>query len=83
MSLSTKIQDTILLIKINNDLFINLNDAGPSYVKLIKKISKNFKRRFLLSISGWGDADMINFYDQNDNFIEPLAANKHPVGDYL
>ena len=83
MSLSTKIQDTILLIRINNDLFINLNDAGPSYVRLIKKIGKNFKRRFLLSISGWGDADMINFYDQDDNFIEPLAAKKHPVGDYL
>lgn len=83
MSLSTKIQDTILLIKVNNDIFINLNDAGVQYSKLIKKINKNFKRKFLLSISGWGDADMINFYDQDDNFIEPLAAKKHPVGDYL
>ena len=26
---------------------------------------------------------MINFYDHNDKFIEPLAAKKHPVGDYL
>ena len=25
---------------------------------------------------------MINFYDKENNFIEPLAA-KHPVGDYL
>ena len=83
MSLSTKIQDTILLIKVNNDIFINLNDAGVQYSKFIKKIIKNFNRKFLLSISGWGDADMINFYDQDDNFIEPLAARKHPVGDYL
>ena len=83
ISLSTKIQDTILLIKIKNDIFINLNDAGPQYVKFIKKINKSFKRRFLLSISGWGDADMINFFDKDNNFIEPLAARKHPVGDYL
>ena len=26
---------------------------------------------------------MINFYDKENNFIEPLAAKKHPVGDYL
>ena len=26
---------------------------------------------------------MINFHDQNDRFIEPLAAKKHPVGDSL
>jgi hypothetical protein len=83
MSLSTKIQDTILLIKIKDDIFINLNDAGPAYSSFIKNINKDFKRKFLLSISGWGDADMINFYDKDDNFIEPLAARKHPVGDYL
>ncbi len=83
MSISTKIQDTILLIRIKNDIFINLNDAGPSSQRFIKKTIKNYKRKFLLSISGWGDADMINFFDEKDNFIEPLAAKKHPVGDYL
>ena len=83
MGISTKIQDTILLIKVNQDIFINLNDAGPYHHRFIKKTIEPFKRKFLLSISGWGDADMINFYDHNDNFIEPLAAKKHPVGDYL
>ena len=83
MSISTKIQDTILIIKIKNDIFIDLNDAGPMSYRFIKKIVKNFKRKFLLSISGWGDADMINFYDKENNFIEPLAAKKNPVGDYL
>tara|TARA_B100001063_G_scaffold1828_1_gene1313 strand:+ start:1642 stop:3006 length:1365 start_codon:yes stop_codon:yes gene_type:complete len=83
MSVSTKIQDTILLIKIKDDVFINLNDAGPMSHRFIKKVVKRFKRKFLLSISGWGDADMINFYDKENKFIEPLAAKKHPVGDYL
>ena len=83
MSVSTKIQDTILLVKIMDDIFINLNDAGPINYRFIRKIIKNYKRKFLFSISGWGDADMINFYDKNDKFIEPLASKKHPVGDYL
>ena len=83
MSVSTKIQDTILLIRIKDDVFINLNDAGPMSHRFIKKVVKRFKRKFLLSISGWGDADMINFYDKENKFIEPLAAKKHPVGDYL
>ena len=83
MSISTKIQDTILLIRINKDIFVNLNDAGPNESKFIKKVIKPYKRKFLLSLSGWGDADMINFYDHNNQFIEPLAAKKHPVGDYL
>ena len=83
MSISTKIQDTILLIKIRDDVFININDAGPMNHRFIKKVVKRFKRKFLLSISGWGDADMINFYDKENKFIEPLAAKKHPVGDYL
>jgi hypothetical protein len=83
MSVSTKIQDTILIIKIKDDIFINLNDAGPMNHRFIKKVVKKFKRKFLLSISGWGDADMINFYDKDDKFIEPLAAKKNPVGDYL
>ena len=48
MSLSTKIQDTVLLIKVKNDIFINLNDSGPVHRNLIKKIAKPYKRRFLL-----------------------------------
>ena len=51
--------------KSENDIFIDLNDAGPMSYRFIKKIVKGFKRKFLLSISGWGDADMINFYDNN------------------
>ena len=38
MSVSTKIQDTILIIKIKDDIFINLNDAGPMNHRFIKKV---------------------------------------------
>ena len=28
----------------------------------------------------WGDADMINLYDENDNFIKPEASKREPLG---
>jgi hypothetical protein len=83
LSIATKIQDSILLIRIKDDIFINLNDAGPNSFRFIRKKISSFKRKFLLTLSGWGDADMINFYDQDDKFIQPLAAKKNPVGESL
>ena len=29
----------------------------------------------------WGDADMINFYNENNHFVLPLAASKKPCGE--
>jgi hypothetical protein len=37
----------------------------------------------LLSLSGYGDADMINCYDENENFIIPPAKNNTLVGEQL
>ena len=40
MSVSTKIQDTILIIKIKEDIFINLNDAMTMNYRFIRKVYK-------------------------------------------
>jgi len=82
MSITSKIQDSILLIRVNNDIFINLNDAGPYSSKFIKKTISKFRRKFLLSISTF-EADMINFFDENNNFIKPAMAGKFSAGRYL
>ena len=82
MSISTKIQDSILLLRIRDDIFINLNDAGPYSSRFIKKTISKFKRKFLLSISSY-EADMCNFYDENDNFIKPMIAEKFSAGKVL
>ena len=82
MSISTKTQDSILLLRSNNDIFINLNDAGLNSSKFIKKIISKFKRKFLLSISSF-EADMLNFFDQDNKFIKPAIANKFSAGEYL
>lgn len=67
-------QDSIILIKIKNrDLIVNINDSNlfgiKEVVKKQIKILKNYKNKFLLKAIGLHDADMVNFYDNEDNFI--------------
>ena len=75
-------QDAALLVDIlGKDLIVNVNDGGlRGWSKTIKKIKKNYKNSFLLQLINWGDADMINFYDESGSFILPHAAEKPPVG---
>ena len=82
--ITTIIQDAVLLIDINGKLFVNLNDAGTrGCTTTTRNIVQQYKDSYLLALSGYGDADMINFFDENDSFIEPLAANNKLVGNQL
>lgn len=84
MCITTLAQDSILLLEVNKSLFINLNDAGTrGATSFIKNISKTYKQTYLLSLSGYGDADMINFYDYEGKFIVPPAKNNIFVGEQL
>ena len=76
-------QDSAILIEIcKKDIIFNLNDgAALGWSKEIKNIIKNYKNKFLLKLINWGDADMINFYNHHDEFIQPLAADKKPCGE--
>jgi hypothetical protein len=75
-------QDAALLINIGTeDIILNLNDGQAlGWSKNIKQEIKQFKNRFLLKLYGWGDSDMINFYDPDGNFIAPPASKKPLVG---
>lgn len=78
------LQDAILLIDINGRLFVNANDAGVRGSKLfVRKITSNYSEKYLLKLSGYGDADMINLFDANGKHIEPYAAQKPSVGRQL
>ena len=73
-----------MLIDVNGKLFINLNDAGTrSATSFIRNISRPYQHSYLLSLSGYGDADMINFYDKQGNFVVPPAKNNIYVGEQL
>lgn len=75
-------QDSSILIDIlNKDIIFNLNDGNArGWSKEIRKILSNYKNRFLLKLINWGDADMINFYDKNEHFVLPQAAEKVSCG---
>ena len=82
--ITTLIQDSVLLIDVCGKLFINLNDAGAKGCsRYIKNLSKNYKKSFLLALSGYGDADMINLFEEDGTQIEPYASKKYPVGQQL
>ncbi len=73
--------DSCLLIKIKNNLIVNLNDTLCDPAKdFLKKEIKKSKNSLLLKLAGYGDADMINIFDDNNNFIKPIAASKPAPG---
>ena len=75
-------QDSSILIEVlKKNILFNLNDGGAlGWSKTIKNLIQNYENKFLLKLINWGDADMINFYN-NNHFILPLAANKNPCGE--
>ncbi len=78
------IQDSILFVEINNKIFVNLNDAGIEfYSNYAKNILKNYKEKYLLTLSGYGDADMINFWDEQGKFITRRKFSEDHVGKQL
>jgi hypothetical protein len=74
-------QDAVLLIDIKGVLLINTNDAiDRGWLRLVQRIAKNYKTKFLLKLSGYGDADMINMFTEEGERIPPRAALKRPPG---
>ena len=75
-SIADYAQNSILLIDVSNRLFVNLNDAPPHYWKhTVKRIIRKYKNSYLLRLFGWGDADMINYFDEDGNHL-PTIMNK-------
>ena len=84
LCITTVIQDAILLVDVNGKLFVNLNDAGSRHcTKFIRRIVKNYSLSYLLALAGYGDADMINFYNEEGVFVVPPAKNNTRVGEQL
>jgi len=82
--ITTRIQDGILLIDICGKLFINLNDAGTRDAsRYIRSISRHYEHVYVMALSGYGDADMINFFNEDGSFVVPRAARKPVVGRQL
>lgn len=74
-------QDAILLLDVGGRLLLDLNDAlDRGWGRFVRRHVARFEASFLLSLFGYGDADMINFRDDEGRLIPPKAARKLPVG---
>jgi hypothetical protein len=78
-------QDAVLLIALDDCLLVNVNDAWElrGWGATVQRTVAAYPRSFLLALSGFGDANMINFYDEAGTFIQPPAARRAPVGQQI
>jgi len=77
-------QDAILLVDVNGHLFVNLNDGSArGWGGFVRSIVKQFKQSYLLRLSGYGDADMINIFDEDGGRVSPFGNKKVLVGAVL
>jgi len=77
-------QDGVLLIDIGGRLVVDLNDAGErGWGPFVRATMRRYRETYLLRLSGFGDADMINLFDEEGRRILPTAALKNPVGAQL
>lgn len=82
MCFSDIYQDAVLLIDINGTLAVNANDANRLLLwsKSARRVIRSYDRSFLLSLTGHGDAEMINFRDENGKLINPPELmQKNPL----
>ena len=71
LCLSDYIQDAVLLVDVGGRLFINMNDSGArARLRRIPRIARQFRHSYLLRLAGYGDADMINLFDEEGERIE-------------
>lgn len=81
-SLANYNQDATLVMDVDGHLVIDANDAGNrgSSRFLARERHRFHKRSVLACLTGYGDADMIHFFDEQGNAIPPAAATKTPCG---
>lgn len=74
-------QDAILLVDVNGRLVVNLNDASDTgWGRFVRSEIARYPVSFLLALSGFGDADMINLHHEDGTRIPPDAEQRNPVG---
>lgn len=81
-SLANYNQDATLLIDLDGHLVIDANDAGNrGSSRFLDRERHRFQKRTVLAcLTGYGDADMIHFFDEQGRQIPPLAMRHEPQG---
>ena len=74
-------QDAVLLVDVNGRLFLDLNDStNRDWTGFIRKTASRYEKSFLLRLINHGDADMMNFFDQEGRRVVPARIKSVPLG---
>jgi hypothetical protein len=74
-------QDAVLLVDVGGRLVVDLNDAGErGWGPFVRAAVRRHPESYLLRLSGYGDADMINKFREDGTPIAPQAAQRIAVG---
>jgi hypothetical protein len=74
-------QDAVLLVSMDGNLIVDANDASDrGGGDLLRREVASHDDSFLLCLTGYGDADMINFFDEDGRRVPPAAASKELIG---
>ncbi len=81
-SLANYNQDATIVMDLDGHLVIDANDAGNrGSSRFLDRERRRFTKRTVLAcLTGWGDADMINFFDEEGRRVLPAAAEKPALG---
>jgi len=80
--ISDYIQDAVLLVDVGGRLFIDMNDANAfGRLRVISRIAREYHHSYLLRLSGYGGASLLNFFDPEGRRVEPKLDLR--VGRFL
>lgn len=81
-SLANYNQDASLVVDLDGHLIVDANDAGNrGSARFLERECRHFaKRKVLACLTGYGDADMLNFFDEAGNRVPPAALRHEPCG---
>jgi hypothetical protein len=84
LSIGDYCQDAGLMVELGGRLLVDSNDssdngAGP----FVRDLVGRYEDSILLALTGYGDADMINFFDEEGRRIPPPAMKREPFLDGL
>ncbi len=75
-------QDAILLADLGGRLLVDTNDASDNGAGgFVRETVSRYPASFLFCLTGYGDADMINFFDEAGRRIPPPAMKHEPFLD--
>ena len=75
------LQDAVLLIDVGGTLVVNVNDAADhGWGGLVKRIVREYPQSYLLRLMGYGDADMINFFDEQGARVPGVGQLRKEAG---